>query len=81
MSLSEYARIKKQIEEEYAAAKLALEGIAMTAQHAFISARMENIAACHQELTNLVGKEEATKIIAETLWRPLDGKGTENKES
>jgi hypothetical protein len=36
-----------------------------TAQHRFITARMERIADHHQALTQLVGAQEATRIVSE----------------
>jgi hypothetical protein len=78
---SEVARLRRQIGDEYIAAKLALEGFAITARHDFITKKMQNIATCHQELVTLVGKEEATKVVAETIWVPADRESIIQKES
>ena len=80
MSESEVARLRRQIADEYIAAKLAMEGFAVTARHEFVTAKMQNIAACHQELVKLVGGQEATKVIAETIWEPADRQAFEQKE-
>lgn len=68
MAESEIAQLMQKIEEEYRAASSGLNGLAITAQHAFITARMENIQRCQQELIPLVGSEqEATRLVNEAL--------------
>ncbi len=68
MSQSEVARLRQQIALEYEAAQRGLYSFAEgTSQHAFITARLENIAACHDALKVLVGEQEAIKIVAETV--------------
>lgn len=63
---SEVARLRQQIAQEYEAATRGLTGLASgTAQHRFITARMERIADHHQTLTHLVGVQEATRIVSE----------------
>lgn len=64
---SEVARLMRRIEMEYEAAMLGLTGLAITAPHEFITARMERIAGCHQELQALVGEPAATQVIAQAL--------------
>jgi hypothetical protein len=65
---SEVARLRQQIAAEYAATEQALHGLAQgTAQHRIITARMERICACVDELADLVGIERASRIFAETL--------------
>ena len=65
---SEVARLRQQIALEYEAATRGLHGLALgTAQHAFITQRMENMAAHHVSLQRLVGVDEAAKLLAETL--------------
>lgn len=64
---SEVARLMQRIEEEYTAAQHALSGLAVgVAKHQFITARMENIEHCHQQLQMLVG-EEAIVLVAQAL--------------
>jgi hypothetical protein len=67
--VSEVAKIRQRIAEEYQAAKWGLSGLAYgTAQHQFITARMENIGLYHEQLRALVGSEqEAIRLVAETL--------------
>jgi len=68
MSTSEVARLKQQIELEYIAAERGLNGFAAgAAKHEFITARMENIGRCHEQLKTLVGENEAIKALAQAL--------------
>lgn len=65
---SEIARLRQRIAEEYEAAMRGLSGLASgTASHEFITRRMEQMGACHETLKQLVGEQEATRILAETL--------------
>ena len=64
---SEVARLRQQIALEYEAAERALTGMAVTAQHDFITARMERIAVYHQALTTEIGEQEAIKIVYEVM--------------
>jgi hypothetical protein len=73
MMQSDVARILKQIEQEYQASKRGLEGLASgTARHDFINARTESIGKHHEQLTELVGPEQAIALIATTIWTPAD---------
>lgn len=63
---SEVAQLLKRIEEEYVAATRGLTGLAATAKHQAISARMENLERLHEGLRTVVG-DEAMKLIAERL--------------
>lgn len=67
MSKSEIAELRERIANEYMAAKQGLSGVAITARHAFITKRMENMELCRQRLNALVGEEESIKLVAETL--------------
>ncbi len=65
---SEVARLRQRIAEEYEAAMCGLTGLASgTAKHKFITKRMEQMGACHETLKQLVGEQEATRMLAETL--------------
>lgn len=65
---SEVARLMQQIAAEYMAAQAGLSGLASgTSQHAFITARLENIGRCHEQVSTLVGSEQAARLLAETL--------------
>ena len=65
MSVSEIARIRRQIALEYEAAERVFTGFTATAAHAFITARQENIAACYIELTRYLSPAEAIRLVAE----------------
>ena len=65
---SEIARLRQRIAEEYEAAARGLTGFASgSAKHQFITRRMERIDLYHETLQHLVGEQEATRIVAETL--------------
>jgi hypothetical protein len=65
---SEIARLRQRIAEEYEAAMGGLTGLAYgTAKHEFITKRMEQIGTYHEMLKHLVGEQEATRMMAETL--------------
>lgn len=66
-NMSEVAKIRQRIEEEYTAAQRALHAPAMAGKHEFITARMENMGQAHAELQDILGEEEATKLVAATL--------------
>lgn len=73
MTQSDVARILQQIEQEYQASRLGLEGLASgSARHDFISKKAENIGKHHDHLTELVGPEQAIALIANTIWTPVD---------
>lgn len=68
MSVSEVARLMRQIEAEYVAAERGLHGLALgTAQHEFITRRMENMEGCRKQLAVLVGDQRATELTAQAI--------------
>jgi len=70
MAESEVARFLREIDEAYQAAQWALTGLACgTARHDFINAKEERIAICHQELTTLIGPDEATALVARVYFQ------------
>jgi hypothetical protein len=63
---SEVARLLRQIDLEYEAAKHGLVGLSQgSASHSFINARMDQVAVYHEQLTTQVGETEATRLIYE----------------
>jgi hypothetical protein len=65
---SEVAQLRERIHQEHEAAQRGLYGIAQgTAQHAFITQKLENMAGCHRALIHLVGEHKAIKILVEVL--------------
>lgn len=68
MGQSEVARLLQQIDLEYGAAREALTGLALgTAQHEFITARMERLTLCHEQLSRHVGMHEASRMLVERM--------------
>ena len=63
---SEIGTLLQQIEQEYQGAQTALNAYAVTAPHAFITARLEQIGRMHECLQQIVG-EDAIRLIAERL--------------
>ena len=65
---SEVARLKAQIEAEIQAAHWALHGVSLgTAQHQFITCRMERMGMLHEELKELVGEEESLRLLLQVM--------------
>lgn len=68
MGQSEVAHLLQQIDLEYGAARAALTDLACgTAQHEFITARMERLSFYHEELSQQVGTQEAARLLMERL--------------
>ena len=64
---SEVASLLSRITAEYEAAQRGLSGLAYgTAQHEFISARMEKMGELHSELRSIVG-DSAMALIVDAL--------------
>jgi hypothetical protein len=73
MSHSEIAQLKQQIIAEYEAAQHGLHGLAYgTAQHKFITQRLETMERCRQRLEALAGPQETRKVMCE-LGQPPEG--------
>ena len=63
---SEVAQLLQQISLEYEAATRGLTGLsAGSAKHSFITAKLEQIGAYHEQLVNLVGEVQATHLVIE----------------
>jgi hypothetical protein len=61
---TELRRLLRQIEEEYKAAYSGMNAFSSgTTRHSFINARMANIDKCRKELVELVGEDEAFKLL------------------
>ena len=67
---SEIALLRKRIEQECAALRLALEGFAVSASHEAISARYDRLGVCQSELEKLIGPK-AHEIVWEVYTRYL----------
>ena len=66
---SEVARLMQQITEEYEAAQRGLSGMAITAPHDFITARLENMGKLQEELQQAVGEQDAMALLVEAIER------------
>lgn len=65
---SEVARLLTQIDAEYEAASRGLQGLCYgMSQHAYITARMENMSRLHQELGGIIGDNAAMELITDRL--------------
>ena len=65
---SEVARLYEQIDCEQKAASWALTGLAIgTAQHWFISRRMERIGVYQEQLAALVGEQASLALVIDIL--------------
>ena len=63
--MSEIARLRRQIEEECEAMRLALYGYAVVASHEIIEHRYNSLGKRQEELEQFVGREEANNIVVE----------------
>jgi hypothetical protein len=67
---SEVARLRAQIEREYAAACAGLHGLGMgSARHDFIQRRMASAQEYGEQLIAQLGKEAAMPLIVEAMER------------
>ena len=68
MGQSDIARVRQHIVTEYLSAQLGLFGFAEgTTRHSFITTKMERMGASFETLAQMMGKEQAIQIVAETL--------------
>lgn len=71
-SKSDVARLMQQIPLEHQAAQRSLTGTAYgTARHAFINQRLENMSRYHDILKQIVGEQEAIKMLVE-VWEQAE---------
>jgi hypothetical protein len=68
--VSEIAELRKRLEAEYIAGRMALYGPASGwSKHAFIEARLRNMEHYHKRLSELVGPESAIALVHEVFER------------
>jgi hypothetical protein len=73
--ISEVAHLRQQMSLECEAAWQGLYGIAQgAARHVFIAKKLENMWAHHSTLKQIVGKQEADRVLEEVLEHPQAGK-------
>lgn len=71
---SEVAQLMRRIALEYEAAERGLFGFAEgSSKHQFITARLENIGACHEQLAQLVGDKQAAQLVCEAMENGVEG--------
>lgn len=65
---SEVARLVQQIDAEYAAARLGLQGLSSgSARHDVIAIHMERAQAAGQQLIDTIGSEDAMPLIVRAM--------------
>ncbi len=65
---SEVARLRQRIAAEYEAAHRAMYEFADgVARHRFITARMENVGRCQEELSRYLGEQQAIEILTKII--------------
>jgi hypothetical protein len=63
VSQSEIARLREQIVAEYQAASRVFSGFTPTAEHAFITAKQENLCSYFEELQEHMSAEDAMRLF------------------
>jgi hypothetical protein len=65
---SDVARMRQTIAAEYLSAQLGLTGVAEgTSRHRFITNKMERMGESFEALAEMMGKDQAIQIVAQTL--------------
>ena len=78
---SDVARLMQRIDEANEAAHHALYGLAAgSAKHDFISAKLEYIGRCHEQLAELVGKDEAAALVCRIIDQSGERHGQEKDD-
>lgn len=68
MGQSEIARVRQHFAAEYLSAQLGFSGLAEgTSRHQFITNKMERMGESFETLAEMMGKEQAIQILADTL--------------
>jgi len=78
---SELARLMAQIDAENEAAHRALNDPSLgTAQHAFITARLERMGQLQEDLEKIVGHEKAAKLVVKAMEHKGDVDSKEERQ-
>ena len=72
MSKSEVARLREQIELELEAMQRGLHGLAITARHDFIVARLDRVGTYQDKLADQVGYPSATEIVCQLYVQVME---------
>ena len=70
--MSEVARLKRQIEMECEAMRLAVTGFRMTASHDIINHQYEQLGEHYERLGKLIGERQAVEVLIVTLEMAVD---------
>jgi len=70
--LSEVARLKRQIEMECEAMKLAMTGFRMAASHDIINHRYDQLGVHYERLGELIGEQAAFQVVMGALNTAID---------
>ncbi len=70
--MSEVARLKKQIEMECEAMKLAMTGFRMAASHDIINHRYDQLGVHYERLEEIIGKQAAFQVVMGALNTAID---------
>ena len=72
--MSEVARLKRQIETECEAMRLAVTGFRMTASHDIINHQYDQLGEHYERLGKLIGERQAVEVLIATLEVGIDQK-------
>jgi hypothetical protein len=75
--MSEVARLLRQIELEYEAAKRGLKGYATVSKHEFITARYDQAGMYQEELAEVIGEKQASDLVCNLYIEVFEGKKAE----
>ncbi|HLX39597.1 MAG TPA: hypothetical protein VKR42_03655 [Ktedonobacteraceae bacterium] len=73
MGESEVAQLRRQIEMEIEAMQRGIHGFASgTSRHSFIRKRMDRVGSYQEKLMQVVGKDEATRMVYGIYVKAID---------
>lgn len=72
MAESEVARLMRQIELECEAMQRGMAGYAVVAPHSRIARRYKAIGEAQEQLKELVGEQEAARVVFETYEKVME---------
>jgi len=75
--MSEVARLLRQIELEYEAAKRGLKGYATVSKHEFITARYDQAGMYQEKLAEVIGEKQASDLVCNLYIEVFEGKKAE----
>ncbi len=70
--MSEVARLKRQIEMECEAMRLAMTGFRMAASHDIINRQYDQLGEHYERLGKLIGERQAVEVLIATLEMGVD---------